>query len=364
MSATPDEARLQATRGVVASIYNSMPIWVINLTTFAVGAASLVLVLLYNYQDNMLYMPSGGGQINLSPQENPEGWRNPLDHPSRTPYEDKLVETADGIKISTWLMLHKESSKCPTLIYFHGNAGNMGHRLENSIKMLRLSGLNVLTVDYRGYGDSSGAPTEKGLNLDADAVLDYALNHPKLKGSPLIAFGRSLGGAVAVSLAERRPDRIAAVVVENTFLSIAAMVDALMPGIAFAKNLVLRIGWDSHDKIQRLKCPIMFISGENDSLVPPAHMHKLHEVAKKSVFKEFVSVKGGTHNESFVIMGRAYYAKLKEFVYRDDIMKGLQCTSEKEMQIAEEGEEDQQGPAMGAIPTMNANFGVDTKKTN
>jgi fermentation-respiration switch protein FrsA (DUF1100 family) len=121
----------------------------------------------------------------------------------------------------------------------------------------------------------------------------------RLKGSPLVAFGRSLGGAVSISLAHKYPDRIKAVVVENTFLSIAAMVDRLMPYVSKLKSLILRINWDSDVKIRDLKQPILFISGENDELVPTFHMRRLVELAQKSAYKELFSVPGGTHNDTW-----------------------------------------------------------------
>ena len=181
----------------------------------------------------------------------------------------------------------KDSEKVPTLIYFHGNAGNMGFR-ENSSKMFRM-GINVLAMDYRGYGKSTGTPTEDGLNLDADAVLQWALKHPSLQGSPIVLFGRSLGGAVCVSLAHRYPDKISAIVVENTFLSIAKMVDVLMPAVAFAKNLVLDIGWDNYSLISRLKCSMFFISGDSDQLVPPSHMRQLYRRPPQVYSKTFTA---------------------------------------------------------------------------
>jgi alpha-beta hydrolase superfamily lysophospholipase len=87
------------------------------------------------------------------------------------------------------------------------------------------------------------------------------LKHPRLQGSPLVAFGRSLGGAVSIDLAERFPSEIKAVIVENTFLSISAMVDKLMPVVASLKNLVLRIGWNNDKSIINLRQPILFVSG-------------------------------------------------------------------------------------------------------
>jgi abhydrolase domain-containing protein 13 len=129
----------------------------------------------------------------------------------------------------------------------------------------------------------------------------------RLTNSPMVAFGRSLGGAVSIALAERYPQKVKAVIIENSFLSVAKMVDILMPVIARLKWLVLRIKWDSNVKIQDLKQPIMFISGDADQLVPPAHMGKLHELATDSSLKDFYSVSGGGHNDTFIVAGHAYY---------------------------------------------------------
>ena len=148
-------------------------------------------------------------------------------------------------------------------------------------------GINILMMDYRGYGKSTGVPTEKGLKYDADAVLKFTLSHSRyiqnyfhqvyinnsiltltsiylfysLKNSPQVVFGRSLGGAVAIYLANKYPDNVKGVILENTFLSVAAMVDVLMPYVSWMKSLVLRIGWNNLNDIKNLLQPIMFISG-------------------------------------------------------------------------------------------------------
>jgi len=95
------------------------------------------------------------------------------------PFIEAFVTTDDNIKIHTWLMLQSDSENVPTLIYFHGNAGNMGMRLKNAALMYSICGINVLMMDYRGYGSSDGRPSEKGLQLDALAVLKYAKSHPR-----------------------------------------------------------------------------------------------------------------------------------------------------------------------------------------
>ena len=90
-----------------------------------------------------------------------------------------MVETSDGEKIHTWLMLQDNAEECPTLIYFHGNAGNMGFRLQNAAMTYAKVKLNILMMDYRGYGKSTGTPNEPGLQLDAEAVLRHVRTHPR-----------------------------------------------------------------------------------------------------------------------------------------------------------------------------------------
>jgi abhydrolase domain-containing protein 13 len=337
-----------------------LPNWLVNTTYTVLGVITIGLVLIYRFQDNLLYHPDIPGTSSKRPSQNPDGYRNPLES-GHIQYEDALVNTADGEKIHTWLMLQKKNPEnCPTLIYFHGNAGNMGFRLPNSINMYLRCGMNILTMDYRGYGDSTGIPTEVGLELDAEAVLQHAISHPKLKNSPMILFGRSLGGAVAISLAHKFPNDVSGIVVENTFSSISDMVDVLMPWVAFAKNLVLRIGWDSSAKIPEIKCPIYFISGDADTLVPPPQMKKLYDTALNSVYKEFFSVSGGGHNDSFIVAGIDYYKRLREFVSRSEVL----TFSKKKGNVSLDAQVcgDDNVPLVeqkNALPTMQTNFSID-----
>lgn len=129
----------------------------------------------------------------------------------------------------------------------------------------------------------------------------------RLRGSSLVPFGRSLGGAVAISLAHRYSDNVKGIIVENTFLSIPDMVDVLMPWAAYIKHLVLRISWNSGELIKNLKHPILFISGDSDELVPPHQMRALYQNAGNSEYKDFYEVRRGTHNDTWVVGGDAYY---------------------------------------------------------
>lgn len=289
------------------------------------GLVGVVLILLYKYQDNLLYHPVIPN-MPKTPDENPKGYKSPGEwttegHWARTgensiKFETALVETSDGERIHTWLMLQEGSENLPTLIYFHGNAANMGFRLPKSKDIFALAGVNILMMDYRGYGSSTGIPSEQGLNEDASAVLKFAVAHPKLKNSKIVLFGDSLGGAVCVSLAHRHPDKVHFLILENTFTSISAMVDKIFPFIAPLKGLVLRIKWDSIEKIGSLAQPILFISGDSDELVPPQHMKDLFDAAAKSAGRDFYSVNGGTHNDSFERAGpHNFCARVKKFLF-------------------------------------------------
>ena len=183
----------------------------------------------------------------------------------------------------------------------------MGFRLQNAAGMFGLGHCNVLMMDYRGYGKSTGVPTEAGLQQDAAAVLKYLRRHPRLGNSPVIPFGRSLGGSVAIWLAYHFPSDVAAIVVENTYLSIPSMVDVLMPWARKIKHLVLRIQWHSDELIKSIKQPILFISGDADELVPPSHMKGLYELATVSIHRDFYSVASGTHNDTWARAGGRYY---------------------------------------------------------
>lgn len=380
-----------STEAVAADLFQ----WVIFGTKFIGGILLSGAVLLYASQDKILYMPNPPG-FPKTPSENPTGFNSPGDWStsgrtggpmsSAIPFEEHFVETEDKVSIHTWLMLQPNSNDVPTLIYFHGNAGNMGFRLRNAAEMYARSKINVLMMDYRGYGASEGTPSEKGLNLDADAVLKFACKHPKLQRSKMVVFGRSLGGAVSFSLAHRHPNLVAGVIVENTFLSVSAMVDKLMPFLTPIKWLVLNIKWDSDVKIKTLKQPIMFISGSRDTLVPPFHMTQLHGLALERddctpADADLYTVHDGEHNNTWEVAGYEYYRRIESFLGRVNTFPGSGQTLGQTLgstnptstaksaaaaaaiarAIASDSEEDYcfvKKDGQAGIPTMGASFSV------
>ena len=264
----------------------------------------------------------------MKPSANPSGYRNPSEV-GITNYEDIQIVTGDGISIHAWLLLQSNSGDVPTIIFFHGNAGNIGFRLPNALQMYQL-GYNVLQVEYRGYGNSDQAKiTEGGLKRDAIASLRYLKGRGDINNNKIFLFGRSLGGAVAFSLAdyvnkvnsdpslnsEEKLPAVAGLIVENTFLSIGHMVDTLMPYISPLKSILLRINWNSEEIAPKLSLPIMYISGTSDELVPKSHMSGLYEISRRlNPSTRIYNVKGGTHNDTWIRGGQDYWRKFNSFV--------------------------------------------------
>lgn len=142
------------------------------------------------------------------------------------------IKSSDDVVLHAfWITQYGEKSKySPTLVYFHGNAGNIGHRLQNAKGMHLVCGLNILMVDYRGYGLSTGIPSERGFYDDARATFNYLMSREDLDHNQIGIFGRSLGGAVAIDLAADTEfsQRIMCVILENTFTSIKDMACHLL----------------------------------------------------------------------------------------------------------------------------------------
>lgn len=155
-------------------------------------------------------------------------------------YKDVWITTKDKVKIHGWFV--KVNRLTPrdfrTLLFFHGNAGNIGARLPNIEMQVKQLKCNVLIIDYRGYGNSEGEPSEEGLALDAEATLEWALNEPEINNDSLYVFGRSIGGSVAIRLAESKSNYFKGMIVENTFTSIADLVDVIMPSVAMFKRFI------------------------------------------------------------------------------------------------------------------------------
>ena len=221
-------------------------------------------------------------------------------------FEDVFFTTQDGLRLHGWLIPHQEGRA--TLVWFHGNAGNISDRLLN-IKLLhdRIA-INIFIFDYRGYGRSEGTASEKGTYLDGEAAINYLLGRDDAAARPLILFGRSLGAAVAAEMAIRFNS--SGLILESPFVSIREMARAIFPSLPIA--WLLRTRYDTMEKVRLIKTPILVLHGDRDATVPFAQGKKVFEVASEP--KKFHRIVGASHNDTFVVGGEEYYRALREFI--------------------------------------------------
>ncbi|ORY31353.1 Alpha/Beta hydrolase protein [Naematelia encephala] len=279
----------------------------------------------------------------IYPADMPSGSRKLVPKPSDIglAYEDVTLQTRDGIKIKAYViparrqyipvgelqsMTSKErkergeqamhawaeelasgdaveyAKSRPTVVIFHANAGNMGHRLPLARKLHAEHGCNVFMLSYRGYGMSEGHPSEHGMRIDAETALEYITTHPLLGDTKLVLYGQSIGGAVCLYAASRHPDLISGLIIENTFLSLASLIPLVLPQVpTILIPILLTEHWDASASLPLIPktTPILFMAGKKDELVAPSQMKALKALRGdgKYTWKEFE----GGHNDTCLI---------------------------------------------------------------
>jgi len=221
-------------------------------------------------------------------------------------YEEVRFAAADGTGLHGWFL--PGDAGRPLVVFCHGNAGNISHRLE-SLGLLHGLGLSVFIFDYRGYGQSAGTPSEEGTYADARGALAW-LQQRGWTPSRLLYFGESLGAAVALQLAVEQPP--AGLVLEAPFTSIAAMGRHHYFLLHFLLGWLLDARYDNLDKIDRVRSPLLIIQGEADSIVPPAMARRLYEAAGRP--KTLRLIPGADHNDLLFTGGSAYREAWREFL--------------------------------------------------
>lgn len=226
---------------------------------------------------------------------------------ARLPYEQMTLHTADGERLGAWWIPRPEPT-APVLLFHHGNAGNREDRLHN-LAGLWHAGFSTLIFDYRGYAESTGKPSERGLQQDGLAAYDGL--RARVGARPILLFGRSLGGAVAAYVATQRP--AAGLILESTFTNVKAMARQVLPipGI----ELLVNARYDTLARMPAIRMPLLVIHGTDDEMVPFAMGQALFEAATVAE-KTFRAVRGATHNDTYVRAGSEYYRWLLEFADR------------------------------------------------
>ena len=252
----------------------------------------LLVAVVYLMQGRMLYLPGVPGRsLDMSPAD------IGLD------YEDASFETSDGIRLHGWYVPGRSNR---VLLFFHGNAGNISHRLE-SIRQFHALGLSVLIIDYRGYGQSGGGITEAGIYRDADAAWLYLTEHRGVRDSEIVVFGRSLGASVAAKLAEK--ERPLGLIVESSFTSVPDIAQDLYPWLP--ARWLSRLRHATRDYIRDVNCPVLVVHSREDEIIPFRHGEAIFEAAPEP--RTLLELRG-THNDAFVRDERVYLGGLREFL--------------------------------------------------
>ena len=271
-------------------------IWKVAL--FLILGYAAIVGVVYLAQDSLIYFPNMGREHAATPAAS--GLR----------YEDVSLATEDRETLHAWWVPAENARG--TVLHFHGNAGNISHRIDYA-RMFRGLGYNTLLVDYRGYGKSTGTPSEEGTYRDAAAALRWLLEARGVREADLVVFGESLGGAVACWLAARHTPR--ALVLASTFTSVpdlGAEVYGLLP-----VRLISRYRYDTRECLSRVRAPVLVLHSPRDEIIPFAHGQKLHAAAREP--KEFVELDGG-HNDGFVFSRPDSVVALGRFLERATAM--------------------------------------------
>lgn len=210
--------------------------------------------------------------------------------------EPATFETADGLYLSGWFVPVAGGTARATMLVFNGNAGNRAFRTPLAIA-LRAHGLQVLLVDYRGYGGNPGIPTESGLLTDSRAARAYLAARRDVDASRLVYFGESLGAAVAVELAAEHPPL--ALVLRSPFTSMGDIGQHHYPFLPV--RLLLRDRFAAIDHIGRVRAPLLVIAGQSDRIVPLAHSRRLYEAANAP--KSLLVIDEADHNDYELLAG-------------------------------------------------------------
>lgn len=269
-----------------------------TLAVFSILAVVLYAgfsLMLYFVQERLVFLPHMPGRaLDATPETIGLG------------FEDAWIATEDGERLHGWFIPANQARG--TVLFFHGNAGNISHRLE-SIHIFNRLALNVLIVDYRGYGQSSGEVNEEGTYRDAQAAWDYLVEQRETAADRLIIFGRSLGAAVGAWLASQPKVEPAGVIIESGFSSGLDMGKRLYP--VLPARLITRIKYPVREFVTRIHAPLLVVHSRDDEIIPFDMGETIFNAGNEpKVFFEM----GGDHNAGFWISRERYVPALDIFL--------------------------------------------------
>lgn len=224
--------------------------------------------------------------------------------------EDVWLSTSDGVRIHGWFLSSMAERTAGTIIYFHGNAGNLsnvawlGRHFANS-------GFDILLLDYRGYGRSQGKiEDETDLYSDGNAAYDYVINQRSISPDKVVLYGQSLGTVVAIDLASRK--KVGALIIESGLSSASSMARTVVPWLPSSLHWMGRYRFESELKLAKVECPVLVTHGDPDNTIPTAEGQRLFAAAKEP--KRLILVPGADHNV-LGFGGERYLDSIASFIH-------------------------------------------------
>lgn len=263
-----------------------------SLSIMAAVAYAALAALIFFAQASLIYYPEPGRSIIETPGDR------------GLAFESVEIATPDSETLNGWFV--PAPAAAGTVLFFHGNAGNISHRMDYLLMFHRL-GYNTLIFDYRGYGQSSGSPSESGTYLDAQAAWRYLTETKEIPSTRVVLFGESLGGAVAAWLAAR--EKPALLVLASVFTSIPDMAAKIYPFLPV--RLLSRFEYSTIDYLRTVTCPVLVAHSPQDDIVPFTHGEALYQIAPEP--KQFLRLQGG-HNNGFIFMREDWVEALRKFI--------------------------------------------------
>lgn len=268
---------------------------VLRVLIAAYGGFALVL---YFFQSHLVFYPETGREVIAAPSQ------------VGLPYEEIRLATDDGLSLHGWFIPAAQRENAPqphgTVLFLHGNAGNISHRLD-SLQMFHNLGYSTLIFDYRGYGNNDGSPSEQGTYLDAEAAWRYLTEQRRIPSCRIVLFGESLGGAVASWLAARQQP--AALVIASGFTSVPDLAQHFYPFMPV--RWLARLRYDTRENLRAVTAPLLIAHSREDEIIPFEHGQALYAAANPP--KHFLELAGG-HNDGFIFMRESWVGQLEDFL--------------------------------------------------
>ncbi len=270
-----------------------MPFSTIWFILLLVGGYVAIVFILFFFQSHLLYLPNVPSRdVVVTPDD------------AGLAYDSVTITTGDGVTLDGWFVPARQARG--VLLFFHGNAGNISHRLD-SLKIFNELGLTTLIFDYRGYGRSEGEPSEEGTYRDAEAAWRFVTEGRHIPPREVVLFGRSLGAAIAADLATRVNP--AALIIESAFTSIPDLAAALYPFLP--ARWLARFRYSTQAGLVSVSCPLLIVHSRDDEIIPFAHGQRLFAVANEP--KQLLELRGG-HNDGFLVSRHTYMDGLQTFL--------------------------------------------------